>query len=523
MASNPRLPPVDNREALRRSVQEFPQAFSGAYLLQITTAADEAPAWWSPSRDTYLDKFWPTEPYLAGAVYSVASRNASFRYELTGPERDVWWAQRLLTQADFGQGWQGFIMKLTTDFLTLGNGAFFEVIRPAKAQVKELMYDAVRVPLQDGSLTWMPYDSRTGKFLDTLVQDEDFKLIDTPYSLPIGLAHLDSFRCSRTGDPMYPVVYTDVLGQQHKMAWYQVVTMEEMPSPRQEMNGVQHSAVDRCLRLSQILRDMLIYKQEKVSGRFARAVHITNADARQLQDAIDQANSNADDRALMRYMQPIIMSTVDPSSKPEVATIQLATLPDGFSEDDTMRWYIAGLANAFGVDYGYFSPLPGNKLGTSTQAETQERQSKGKSSRLFMQLITHKFNYSGLLPRTVKFEFAVADPQEESEKDRAQAARMRSYQTMIQSGLVPVEIVRQIAADNGDIDPKYLDMMGETDLTPIVTVGSNDVQRVTRHRLPRIAPERLNPPAPQQQQPQRPAGNGNGGNGGNGQGNSEGE
>lgn len=515
MSSNPRLPPINNREALRRTVQEFPEQYGGSYIFQLSLAADEAPAWWSPSRDSYLDKFWPTEPYLAGAVYSVASRNAGFRYELTGPERDVWWAQKLLTQADFGQGWQGFIMKLTTDLLVMGNGAFFEVIRPAKAQTKDYLYDAIMIPSPINSTPiWVPFDSRTGKLLDTLVQDEDFKLIDTPYSLPIGLAHLDAAKCVRTGDPMFPVVYTDALGQMHKLSWYQVVTLEEMPSPRQEMHNVQHSAVDRCLRLAQILRDMLIYKHEKISGRFARAVYITNADARQLQDAVNQANTNADDRGLVRYMQPIIFSTVDPSADPKVATIPLATLPDGFSEEDTMRWYVAGVANAFAVDYGFLAPLPGNKLGTSTQAETQERQAKGKSSRLFMQLLTHKFNYSGILPRTVQFQFATSDPWEESEKDRAQARRMRSYQTMIQSGLLPVQIVRQIASDRGDIDPKYLDLMGETDLTPIVTIGSTDVQRVTRHRLPRISPEQLQLFQMPQQQPQRPqfggGGNGNG-------------
>src|SRR4030066_131578 len=138
MSSNPRLPPIDNREALRRTVQEFPASTSpNVYILQLATAADEAPPWWSPRRDSYLDKFWPTEPYLAGAVYDVTARNASFRYELTGPERKV---------------------------------------------------------------------------LDNLVQDEDFKLIDTPYSLPIGLAHLDAHRVVRTGDPMFPVIYTDVFG-----------------------------------------------------------------------------------------------------------------------------------------------------------------------------------------------------------------------------------------------------------------------------------------------------------------------
>ena len=863
-------PTIDNVEALSRTVQIKDDRPPRFLMLQVANAADEAPPWWSLQRDIYLDKFWPSEPYLAGAVYSIASRNSSFRWELTGPERDVWWAHQLLTNADFGQGWQSFITKVTLDTLCLagrtrvhlggerigkvktiaqivkdkdpgpvlsvdsaghiverkiiewhktplgnrrwwwislnkaschvrenrggifmtedhpvltstgwlyardvkpgmlvatgdpspsdeqcefltgallgdgsiklirnrsslsfchcikqedwldfkinvlsgfqwtgrwtheshfqgydsvsvginsrgslaltewrnawypdgkkvipheyvekyfsprmlavwycddgtlqrsytragnfstyqgtlytngfsedevvwlanfltekgikctfhwhpynsekkypviyitaegmrqlaqvigpyvppsmryklpdgapeydpslwelepakthydevvesrerdyksgkgvcqttyhigveetgcfvaantvvhntqGNGGFFEVIRPAKARMTKSddIHDAICMPNSYGDPTWIPFDSKSGEVYRDAIIDIDFKITDFPLDLPIGLAHLDSQRCTRTGNPQYPVIYTDSHGVQHKLNWYQVVTIEEMPSPREDMLGVQHSAVDRALRLSQILRDMLVYKQEKISGRFARAVHITNADAQLLQDAIDQANTNADDRALTRYMQPIILSTVDPEARPEVATIPLANLPDGFNEEDTMRWYVAGLANAFGVDYGFLAPLPGNKLGTSTQAETQERQARGKSSRFFMQLITHKFNYSGILPRTVEFKFAVADPWEESEQDSALARRARSYQTFIQSGLLPIEIVRQIAADHGDIDPKYLEAIGEVDMTPIVTVSGTDVRTFTRRGTPRITLEKPEP------------------------------
>jgi hypothetical protein len=484
VATKARLPKVDNVQAIRRSVQEFtdPDAIGPALILHVATAAEEAPQWWSPQRDKYLDEFWPEEPFLSGAIYSVASRNSSFRYELTGPERDVWWAQRLLNQADFGQGWQSFIMKLTLDLLCQDNGCFFEIIRPAKTRVKGQIFDAIKMPNGNGEPAWIPYNAKTGKFLQGLTADVDFKVTDSPFDLPIGLAHLDAQRCTRTGNPQHPVIYIDLDGNHHKLNWHQVCSLEDMPSPREEMYGVGHCAVSRSLRLAQILRDMLIYKHEKISGRFARAIHITNIDAALLQDAVQQSYADADNRGLLRYIQPVILSTVDPNATPAVETIQLASLPDGFDEEVAMRWYIAGLANALGVDYGFLSPLPGNKLGTSTQAETQERQARGKSSRLFMQLMTYKFNHSGILPRTVSFQFATSDPFVESEKDRALARRARAYQTMIQSGLLPIEVVQQIAADRGDIDGKYLDMLGVADMTPIVTVSGTDVRRVTRHR-----------------------------------------
>lgn len=484
------LPKLSDRIIRRRTVHEFPDTLggpSGTLIFQIASAADEAPIWWNPARDSYLDKFWPTEPFLSGTIFSIASRNAGFRYEFTGPAEQVTWSQQLLAQADFGRGWQSFIMKVTLDLLTMDNGAFIEIIRPARARTKTRLYDAIKhLHPETDEYVWHAYDRHTGEVYspDAL----DFKVTDSVLDLPIGLAHLDSRRCTRTGNPTYPVVYTDLTGNQHKLAEHQVITLEEMPSPREEWYNVQHSFVTRALRLAQILRDMLIYKHEKVSGRFARAIQLTNIDPRVIQDAIDQSNATADTKGLTRYMQPIVAATIDPNSKPGVETIELASMPAGFDEETAMRWYIAGLALTGGVDYGFLAPLPGNKLGTGMQVETQERQARGKSSRLFLNTLQYVFNYSGILPRNVTLRFAIADPYEESEKDRALARRARARSTQIKSGEITPEIATQIAADVGDIDPKYLPMMGLADLTPIITVGGNEPVQKVAHYIPRQLP-----------------------------------
>lgn len=836
------LPPLEPTTSVRRSVQEFPPDDSRpiTHIFQFASVADEAPAWWSPARDIYLDKFWPTEPFLAGAIFSIASRNSSFRYELAGPRDQVIWAQQLLAQADFGKGWQSFMMKITQDYLCLGgrstvmlggerrgrrryirdivrdrdpgpvltidkdghlverpivgwhktplgdrrwvrlslehgslqkrkgglwlthdhrvltvngwvkaqdlrvgdkvvsghpelsydqnclfagmmlgdacmqrrlkassiliklnhslewlelkvkalsglgwtpiynakggkghrfvgcnshysaslshlydawypdgekrvarqivedhfsplmlaawymddgtlqhpagklcrevinlhtngfgkedvewlaalltehgfkadvwpmrakgqptywyihlgvdaaekfleviapyvlpclryklpdyvsdfdeslwediepvnafidtveaveekpgptsiqrttycidvegthnfavsgvivhncqdNAAMFEIIRPSRARTKAgTWYDAIRMPHPEtDEMIWWAYDRHNGTVGSQY--ELDFKVTDNPLDLPIGIAHLDSQHAIRTGNPEYPIIYTDLSGKDHKLSMYQVVTLEEMPSPRKNMNNVQVCAVSRSLRLAQTLRDMLIYKQEKVSGRFARAIHLTNADADAIEDAVKQANANADNRNLMRYSQPIIAAVLDPNAKPVVETIELASLPDGFDEETAMRWYIAGLALDLGVDYGFLAPLPGNRLGTSTQAEAAERQAKGKSSRLFLNKLEHVFNFSGILPRNVTIKFAVPDPYEESERDRALARRARSISTLIQAGVITPEIARQMLLDWHDLSPDYLALLGEEDLTPTMTLSGSEV------------------------------------------------
>jgi hypothetical protein len=270
---------------------------------------------------------------------------------------------------------------------------------------------------------------------------------------------------------------------------HQVVPLSEMPSPREEHFGQQRCAVDRALRISQIIRDMEIYKHEKISGRFARAIHLTNIDADVIEDAIKQANENNDNSGLLRYSQPIIAATLDPNAKASTETIELASLPDGFDEESTLRWYVAALALDLGVDYGFLAPLPGNKLGTGAQAETADRQARGKSSRLFINLIEHAINWQGILPCETTFRFNTPDPFEESEQDRAFARRARSLSILIKAGVITPEIAAQIASDDGDLSPQYLAQLGIADLTPIITVSANDTICSTRTFIPRVPPQ----------------------------------
>lgn len=492
------LPVPTISASVQDSVRKFDKyATPRVTLLQVASIADEAPQWPSIYRDQYLERFWPTEPFLSGAIFSICSRNAAFRWELTGPRKQVQWAQKLLSQADYGQGWQSLIMKLSQDILTTGNGAFLEIIRPARARTKAgRWHDAIRQPHPEtGDPEWFVFDRHSGKVDWGMKQGSDFDITDSMIDLPVGLGQLDSFRCERTGDPAYPVVYTDSHGYRHRLAAHQVAPISEMPSPREDHLGYQQCAVDRTLRASQIIRDTAIYKHEKVSGRFARAIHLTNIDADVIQDAVKQANENNDNIGLIRYSQPIIAATLDPNAKASTETIELASMPDGFSEDESYRWYVAALALGFGVDYGFLAPLPGNKLGTGTQAETADRQARGKSSRLFINTIEHIINWRGILPCETTFRFNTPDPFEESERDRAFGRRARSLSILIQAGVITPDIGAQIAADDGDLSPQYLAQMGLADLTPIITVSSNDTICETRTFTPRLVVER--PPEPE--------------------------
>lgn len=474
----------DLDRVVRSSVQEPGDVGYQPVVFMLATAADEITRWWSPIRDRELREFWPTESFLAGTLYSVAARNAAFRFELKGALRQVRMCQRMLNQVDFGHGWQHFIMKLSIDLLCQDNGAFIEVIRPTRVTTKDGTFPATKSLQGD----WCAV-GRNGALLP--LDGVDYKLKDSPLEQPLALAHLDSGRCLRTGDPDYPIIYTDRKGVQHKMRWWQVITIEDMPSPIESMNNVGYSAVTRVLRASQILRDIAIYKHEKVSGRFARAVHITNVRAEAVMDAIKEHEAHADSSGLSRYTQPIITNVLDPNATPGLVTIELASLPDGFDEEETLRWYIANLALGFGVDYGFLAPLPGQGLGTATQSEVQSRHARSKSSALFMKTLEGKFNFGGILPKSVYFEFKEVDPEEEQERDEARRRRAETRKIRIESTEITPQIARQIASDDGDLDQRYLAQLGEEDVTPDVTIEGREPMATDR---PREIAEEAKPP-----------------------------
>lgn len=461
--------PADITAAAKASVREpSPTGMGGGriILFQMALAADEAPAWWSPQRDAWLRSFWPSAPFLPGVIYSMCGRNAAFRFEFTGPDKQVQYAKDLCAQADLGAGWQSLVMKLSQDLYTQDNFAFIEVIRPARVRTSKGLLQAVKALDSNGEMAW--FAAWRGQLIPIDPEDptKEYKIEDDPADLPLGIAHLDAGRCVRTGDLDYPVNYQDRKGIWHKLAWWQVITLEDMPSPIEDMNGVGLCAVSRVLRVAQVLRDVAVYKHEKLSGRNPSSIWLTNVDADAISGAVKQSEARADAQGYARYMKPIIAQILDPQADPKAVELALKSLPDGYNEETTLRWYITELALGTGTDYSYFAPLPGSGLGTASQVETMARQTKGKAPRLFMNMIEFKFRYHGILPSDVDMNFREIDEEEQLAKDTATQRRAETRSVRIASGEITPQVARHIAVDDGDLEPDYLDMMEEEEAVP---------------------------------------------------------
>lgn len=393
---------------------------AGDYVIYMASVADAMPAWGSSpaSRDIELRKFWPTEPILASALYSTVSRYVAFDWHLNGPKRMVDMYTKILYASEHGQGWAALMTKVLLDFFTQDNGAFIEVVRTD----------------------------------------------DSPTSPVVGLNHLDANQCARTGRRDAPVVYRDREGVLHELKWYQVIPLTEFPSPIEKMRGMQYCAITRLLRAAQVLRDILVYKSEKLSGRFNRAIYlVSGVQKRSIDDAIAIRSKQDTDMGLTHYVQPVVIASLDPTATVSVATINLASLPDGFDEEVANRWYVNQLSLAFGGDYQDYAPLPGGNLGTSQQSETLHRKSRGKGPKLYMGIMLEMFNYHGLLPSSLELEFGDQDLTEDTEKVEIGQKRALERKLRIESGELTPQVARLIAVEDGDLDEKYIPMLTASD------------------------------------------------------------
>jgi hypothetical protein len=425
MANQPRLAPENNfpKQAVEESVvvqrqpEEGAAMQGGIYTLLLATSADMITPWGKNTlkRDRELREFWPTEPFLAGGVATVSFRNAAYDWEIQGSSEKLQQAVTdMLLRAQSGDkiGWTDFVKKFSQDLYTTDNGAFIELIRD-------------------------PGMDANSKFKG-------------PMAPVIGIANLDSNQCQRTGNIETPVLYTDRDNEIHKLKWYEVIPFSEYPSSIERMNGVGYCSVTRALRLAQIMKSLQVFKDEKISGRNPKDINIIGGVSRKdVEDAVTRTSEGANNKGQARYVENVILASLDPEKPVSVATISLASFPEGFDYDTDMQWYIAGLALNFGVDYQEFAPLPSGNIGSSAQSMVLSRKTSGKGPRNWMDSITEGFSNYGVLPRNTKMIFNDKNEQEELERQEVRTKAMEEAAIAANARVFPRKWLAEQLVDRG--------------------------------------------------------------------------
>lgn len=393
----------------------------GMFWLALGQMLDEEPPWnavYPNMRDRYLLKFSREESMIAAAKYSMKTRMGTLNYTLNGPPRAKKFAQELLNKPGLADNLSDVVQKLSDDLDSSDNGAFMELWRPGN-------------PLSDAG------------------------------SRPVlGFAHLDSRQCWRSYDPEFPVWYTNpITGQIRKLHRSRVVTSADNPQPVELARGIGFCAVSRALRMTRIVRNMQIYLDEKVSGRFTRAIGaISGITAKQLKAGLRETEEEADRKGYVIYQGiPIFAAPGDDASKEIKLMLEdLASIPDGFVFKDEVELYAYILAFCFGVDAREFWPATQSGA-TKADATVQNMKARGRG--IGNRIQTIEYFLRAAIPEVVEFEYDYSDDEQDEMQGRIQKQRQETLSGILKdNGINPLEYRALLIADN-IIDGKLLESL----------------------------------------------------------------
>lgn len=392
------------------------------------------PPYWSLKRDHLLKQTPFFESIWAAALYIAISKMAGMAWDVKGyPALRVRNAQSLLLDVGDGNGWVSFLSKHLRDFLLTDNGSFVEIVRASSAAGSKIL----------------------------------------------GLVHLDSTRCRRTGDPDIPVVYTDKIGKEHEMRDHQIIMMSDMPDPTGTYFDVGFCAASRAYHAIYKLAGLERYVSEKVTGRVPLALYIVNnINRKQLDNAILQHETAQTDRGFAAYMGAIMMPGIDPNSPAEVAKIDLAGLPEGFDSQQERRYAILTYADCLGLDPQELDPdlLASKSMGTGSQARVIDDKASGRGIIAWRQQFVHHLNYE-VLPDRVQFYFSERDFRDQKLRADVQSVQIANISQMTMNGLITAIEGRQLLVDSDIIPPEFM----PTDLTS--TTALSDTDKITPEEL----------------------------------------
>lgn len=402
-------------EALKRSVTKEDyedDPFSSPVFFMVPTIVGGVGSaglrpWWSKERDFQLRNTVHMEDMWASAIFKAISKQVSLGWEIddTGDSyRKKTRAQQLYLNANLGKGWTNFLFRHLRDFLLTDNGAFIEIIRTSSARGARI----------------------------------------------IGIVSLDSCRCTRTSDPERPVLYRDRLGKEHVMRDHQVITMSDMEDPSETYNGVGMCAASRAYHTISKLSAMEQYLHEKLTGDGATEISFVNGISdRSLKAALTSADEEQKRRGAVYYKGKILIPIMT-DKPPEVATVNIKGVADGFNSKEERDDGYLKYANCIGVALQDIQPLSGQGIGTGMQTVILDEAAEGQGMAAWRKIWEQK-NNKDVLPASTTFAWSSNDLRDQKAKADIAKVRADTRAVRIQSGEITPQEARQIAVDDGDL------------------------------------------------------------------------
>jgi hypothetical protein len=274
-----------------------------------------------------------------------------------------------------------------------------------------------------------------------------------PGSRVTGLAHLDSLRVTRTGDPEVPGIYTNLLGREKPLYAHQCISITAMPSADITLRGMGLCPASIAWPTICKMQALELYFTEKVTGRRNLAIHlIRGITMGQLKGALETSEASAAAKGHVFYRGALLIPGLDSGDQVDVTTIPLAEIPDGFEIEPERARADNIYANAIGIFVGEIKPLTGQGLGNGQQAALLEEQAAVSQMAAWRKQFATAMKQ--VTPKTTVFRWSSNDDTDRKRKAEADGAVVIWLATAVEKlGLSPA-VAQQILLDNKILAPE---------------------------------------------------------------------
>ena len=397
---------------------------SVSILPGLIRAGELISPWWSYQRDSDLRKFVKQSDHLGGAMFAITSKISNINFKVLAADPSVrsqvqaanFFHDVLMETPEYGDGWQKFIARWVDDENGQDNGAFAQIIGRGRP---------------DGPIV----------------------------GAPISLSNLDSSRCLRTSNPVWPVIYQDTDGKRYRLHYTRVMFSSQMPSTQVEMNSVGFCSISRAIGVAQNLVDISRYKQEKLGSRPPRQLLVgrRGITVEEIFSAFAAAYEQDSSANLSRYRRMVAIAPKQGRGEVELEMIDLASVPDGFNEQESTTLGMFTIALAFGMDAREIWPATASGA-TKADAMLSHLKARGKGPGRAMQVIERQMNQK-FLPDQLTFQFDFQDDEQDAMQAEIRDKRSQQHERDLKSGSVSIRVTREIMLSDGDISESQFEQM----------------------------------------------------------------
>lgn len=402
--------------------------------------------WWSRRRDAQLRILAKQSDFFQGAQYKVGAKLTDVPFNVVPRDPSIKshrkqaedYTMALIEGSELGQGWGTFLPKFLNSLWTQDNGAFAEVIGDGDPE------GPIRGPA-------------------------------------LGLKVLDPARCTRTTNPLYPVIYNATSGRRFRFHYTRIIFTSQMPDPSEEMLNIGYCWLSRASNAVQNLIDIGLFKQEKLGSRPQRRMIVgKGVEALEIWDAFRRAELQMDAQGLRRYAKSVVIGGL--TKDDSIETIDLVTAND-LSDEEVMTdigVYVLAMTGGFPPRWIWPATTTG---ATKADAESQHLAGISSGGQVLHDLAYMlggsdrgtSHNVGRFLPAHLKLVFDYQDDQEDANKANVRLVRAQGWEKNLATGLLNERVAREQMLEAGDLtDSQFEDLELESgrlaDGSPIINL-----------------------------------------------------